>query len=271
MRGWALVILLMALATFLGLAGPGTPRVDATDPDLEFEMSVTGGAPAGGGGCSTVGTTPTEKGDAICAVPGGGSFTVGIQLANTGILTGQIGEWQAVIGWTPGLQGPGDALSAKVFGFRVAHECPGLAAAAAPFLLTPRSAALGCASLPPPFTDTEATNLIAGFELTCGPDRSEELITMIHELLPGVPDSGTIVADGALQPFADKDGSEVITIVCVGPVGGIAELPGVAAALLEEESAGASASVVMVAVAAMGLSGLGVVGAGWYARRRWGR
>ncbi len=266
-RVWALVALSLALVLFLGLAGPGAPRAGAADPDLEFEMEVTGGGPFGGGGCGTVGTTPTQKGDAICAVPGGGTITVSIQLANTGGLTGEIGEWQAVVGWTPGLEGPGDAASVKAFGFRTGHECPGLVAAAAPFVLAPRTAALGCAALPPPFSDTQVTNLIADFELTCGPDRSEELVTMIREVIAGVPDTGTFVVDSALQPFVDKDGSEVITIVCTGPVGGVAELPDVAAGPLEIEPSGVGAGFVGVAaVIAVGVLGLG--GAVWYTRWR---
>ena len=112
-------------------------------------------------------------------------------------------------------------------------------------------------------SDTQATNMIADFELTCGPDRSEELVTMISEVIAGVPDTGTFVVS-ALQPFADKDGSEVITIVCTGPVGGIAELPHVAAAPLEMEPSGAGAG--LVGVAALGVLGLG--GAVWNWRRQ---
>ena len=266
-RSWALAVSLLVLVLLLGLGGPGASRVEAVDPDLEFEMEVQGGTPFGGGGCSTVGTAPEQKGDALCVVPAESSFTVSIQLADVGALTEQIKEWQAVVGWTPGLQGPGDALSAKAFGFRTGHECPGLVAAAAPFVLAPRTAALACAALPPPFTDAQATNLIADFELTCDAGWSQELVTMIPELLPGVPDTGTFVADSALQPFSDKDGSEIITIACMGPVGGIAVLPDVAAMPLD---AGGSFNLSVVLLVGAAAGALALAGAGWH-RRRLGR
>ena len=104
MRG---VILSLALALMLALgANHGeTPQADAADPDLEFEMEVSGGIPSGGGGCTTVGTAPTQKGDAVCSVLVNGSFTVTVRLADAGAFAGQHNGVQSVIGWTSGLIG----------------------------------------------------------------------------------------------------------------------------------------------------------------------
>ena len=257
----------LALTLALGVSLGGAATTEAADPTLEFEMEVKGGTPAGGGGCTTVGTAPTEKGDASCIVAGGSSFTVGVGLADPGALTGQVSEWQAVIGWTAGLTGPGDPASTKTYGFRTGNDCPDEEALAAPFLDVAQTAAIACAAFPPPFTDIEATDMIADFELTCGAS-SQEQVTMIVELLTGDAQSGTALFTAAPGVATDKDGSETITVLCGGPlpVGGIAELPDVAGTPVQRETGGGGPLGGALAALAAGAVTLAV--AGWYARRR---
>ena len=189
--------------------------VTPPNPDIEFEMEVSGGTPAGGGGCTTVGTAPTQKGDAVCSVLVNGSFTVVVRLASPGNLSGQVISVQTVVGWTTGLIGPGDSGSTKQISVL---NCRGFPVSAAPFLALPQVAGAGCSSFPPPLTDAEATGIRAEFQMNCGPTPSQELITMMDEVLPGSPNTGTFVSTALLEPIVDKDGSEVITIRCAQEV-----------------------------------------------------
>lgn len=182
------------------------PTVQALAPGLEFNMAVTSG---GSGTCDTTGIAPTVKGQAICTVLIGSPFTVEVQLDNPGAQTGNVLGVQAVIGWTAGLLGPGDPSSVKAV---TAVNCPlsAIEATDAPFGAAPHTAAAVCAALPPGLlADAQATGFIARFQLNCSASQSQQLVTM-----PTVPYGyGTFIVAG--DSFADKDGSEVLTINCV--------------------------------------------------------
>ena len=265
------VVIVLALVV-LGWNAWETSQAKAVEPDLEFEMEVPGGITVAGGGCTTVGTAPTQKGDATCSPPGGNSFIVGVQLANTGETSGQIVTWQAVIEWSAGLTGPGDLGSTKTSGFRSGHGCPDLEASAAPWLDQPHTAGVGCVSFSGPFTDAEATNMIADIELTCGSSPSQEQVTMLVGTGPTISQRTFVEAIFFNNPipFADKDGSEVITIECPGiPVGGLAELPLLAEAASEaSESSGTALYGLAAAATAISAAALTLLGAARYAKQR---
>lgn len=268
------VAVLAALLLVFGVHSGGARQADAADPNLEFEMDVVGGTPSGGGGCTTVGTTPTQKGDAVCSVLVNGSFTVVVRLADPGSFSGQVISVQAVVGWTAGLIGPGDSGSSKEI--RVLN-CRGFEATSGNFLNLGRVAGAGCSSFPPPLTDAEAIGIRAEFEMNCGAAPSQELITMMDEALPGKPQTGTSIEAGGIS-FADKDGNEVITIRCATEAPG---LPGVAVggfstdldggglALETARASGGRVDFLIALLAVAAVSAVALAGAGWYARRRW--
>ena len=109
----------------------GAGPAEANDPAVEFFMEIkavnqTNSAAA----CSTKGKLAKEKGDLVCSIPLNGTLNVSVELNNAGGAAGLIGAWQAVVGWTPGLTGPGDAGPPKALSVK---NCSGIAATAAPF------------------------------------------------------------------------------------------------------------------------------------------
>ena len=227
---------------------------------------VSGGQPVGGSGCDTRNGAPTQKGDALCFASGG--FTVEAQLTNVGPISGQVNGVQTVIAWTAGLLGPGDAGSTKAVS---AVNCPGIPVTAAPVpFLFPHTAAVGCTAVPPPLTNAQATAVIGRFEFNCGPDPNQEQVAMV--VVPALPQEATHITNASNAPFADKDGTEIITIICNGPVGGIAELPEVADTPLgTDEPSGFSAALLAGLIAGASAGAIAVAGTAWYSRRRLAR
>ena len=197
-------VLIAALLLSLGAHSGGTPQAATADLGLEFEMEALGG----GGVCTTVGTTPTQKGDTACFVPPGQSMRVVLFDTIPSTLIGEVSGWQAAISWTSGLVGPGDPSSTN----QIDINCPGIEATIAPYLATPHSAAASCEAPGMSFSEAEARIIAASFRLTCGNTVSQELVTM---QVTSPSDQGTHITDTQGVSFADKDGSEVITINCV--------------------------------------------------------
>ena len=187
----------------------GAGPAEANDPDVEFFMEIkavnqTNSAAA----CSTKGKLAKEKGDLVCSIPLNGTLNVSVELNNAGGAAGLIGAWQAVVGWTPGLTGPGDAGSPKALSVK---NCSGIAATAAPFAA--QTAAGGCFAFPnPAFDGVEEFDIRFNVELTCGNVPSQELVTLIVD--PASKLSGTVILDllgGLFGELQDK----VITVLCL--------------------------------------------------------
>ena len=96
---------------------------------------------------------------------------------------------------------------------------------------------------------------------------SQESVTLVHGVPTGDnPVGDTYLVDDALGELAEDD-SESLTINCIPPVGGIAELPDVAAAPVE--AGGSSGPGVALVAAIAGAVVIALSGAAWYARRWW--
>ena len=194
----------------------GAGPAEANDPGVEFFMEIkavnqTNSAAA----CSTKGKLAKEKGDLVCSIPLKGTLNVSVELNNAGGAAGLIANWQAVVGWTPGLTGPGDLGSPKALSIK---NCSGIAGTLAP-VSQPQTAAGGCVSFPNPvFDGVEEFDIRFNVELTCGNNPSQELVTLIVD--PANKTSGTVIVDllgGLLGETQDK----VITVLCLAQDGQI--------------------------------------------------
>ncbi len=267
-----LVVLAGVLLFMLSWGHQGARPAAANDPAVDFGITVvSGGTASGGAGCTTNtvladGEEPDAKGEAVCNVATGGSFTVDARLKNPGGVTGVVTAVQMAVGWTPGLQGPGDPLSTKVVSV---ENCTGFGfgVTAAPGFGGPQTAAAGCVATPSPMTDGQATGAIGRFHLNCSGAPSQEFVTLITS-----KSGGTNVTDLTFTNFSETSGDEVITIECKEQtVGGFSvDLNGQQGGLPVEtaSSSGPGAGLLAGVIGTLTAAALALGGAGWYARRR---
>ena len=202
----AVAIAVVAMIAIM-LPERGAGPAEANDPDVEFFMEIkavnqTNSAAA----CSTKGKLAKEKGDLVCSIPLKGTLNLSVELNDAGVSTGSVGGWQAVIGWTPGLTGPGDPGSTKALSVK---NCS-FGATAAPFG-APQTAAGGCSAFPA-FNGIEEFDIRLNAELTCGNSPSQELVTLIVN--PAAKSSGTAIFD-QFGPTISELQNKVITVLCL--------------------------------------------------------
>ena len=203
----------VALALMLTWGHGDTQPVEANSSSVDFAMNVvSGGTPAGGGGCSTNGSPPpTGKGDAVCQVALNSTFVVEVQLKDIGeVATDFIypGAYRVhtVVGWTVGLTGPGDSGSAKTASV---VACAGTPSTEVPFMAQPQTASASCNS-GGIFTTAQAEAVTGSFELNCGSSPSQEQVSMV---LASPKANGTRIF-WFYGSISDGNSSEVITIQC---------------------------------------------------------
>ncbi len=224
-RNVALVLLGVALTLGLGLVSTGqwgAQLAGASDPAFpEFVMEVKGVS-----GCTTDATTaPTAKDDVICDLQLGDPFTVSVLVTSTGTVLGDTtNAFQAVIDWTSGLTGPGEAEGKT----NAILNCPGLALVAPnPWQGRPHTSAVACSAFT--LTNAQVKGIRGEFQMTCSSTPSQELVKMVVGTGPGdptdpnfdwltAPQNNTNLTDLKLSPVTDKDGTEVLTIHCGGPI-----------------------------------------------------
>lgn len=254
-RGVILGALLMsfaALAVVFGLDGRHTPRAEAAGGTVDLSMAIDVGG--GGDDCDTRASTPSIG--TTCTVPVGTQFT----------MRGNIDK-------VAGLPGTGGYI---VFQFRFLYTSPGLTRnnrTTPAEVGTPPFWGLPCSpnnenDMPGnyyvdcwgPGTKSMYTGKLVEVDFTCA-SAGTRTITM--------NDASSYVHDQNHGQGPDAEGDETLTINCTeAPVGGIAELPGVAGAPLEERAEGAGMALWLVAALASAAA-IAASGATWFAWRRW--
>lgn len=205
MLGIVIVALLVAtLLLTLRSGHTGVRSVSAADPARpEFVMAVEG-LP----GCTTNDPPPTAKGDVVCAITVGSSFSVTTEVQDIGTDLGAgYASRQYVIGWSGSVEGP-----TKLNDKTITQSCVGFPLIqAAPFQGRHNTAAAACVGFGGALTDTGAASRVT-WQFNCDA-LGQGLVSM---LVQAPPASNTNLEAGGI--LTDKDGTEVLTIDCVpGP------------------------------------------------------